>query len=176
MNRKAIVACFVVAALIALSYPAYAQTGVDMRPLATSALEWLAMALTTVLTVLGGFAIRYVGARTGLSNSEFEKSLNDRLDDIIHKAIDSAHMAALNEVNKPGSGLAEVKFDNFFLSMAASYVNRSAPEIIKYFSLTQQRIQEMITARLPAYVASVPVAGGLPTPEELKPIPPARNN
>lgn len=140
-----------------------AQT-VDMRPVAASALEWVATALGTALTVLAGFAVRFVSSKIGVANTELEASLAARLNDIIHRAIDFAYMTALNEVNKPGSGLAAVKFDNWFMSMAASYVNSSAPEIIKKFGLSQARIEELIIARLPAYAASVPVSGGLATP------------
>lgn len=143
---------------------AQAVNTVDMRPAATAALEWVAMALTTVLTVLGGFAIRFVSSKTGLANSELERSLNDRLNEIINRGIDYAYATALNEVNKPGSGLAAVKFDNWFLSLAASYTNRSAKDIIGYFKLDQTRIEAMIKARMPAYLANVPIEGALPTP------------
>ena len=148
-----------------LVHPAIAQTAVDLRPGISAGLEWLAMALTTVLTVLGGFAIRFVSSKIGMANSELEHSLVQRLDEIIHKGIDYAYTTALNEVNKPGSGLAAVKFDNWFMSLAASYVNTSAPGIIKNFGLTQSRIEDMIKARLPAYIANIPVSGGLPSPE-----------
>lgn len=150
--------------------PVYAQTTVDMRPAVNSLLEYTAAALTTVLSVLGMFGIRFVAARIGMSNSELEASMMARLDMIIHKGIDYAFIAATNEVNKPGSGLAAVKFDNWFMSLAATYVNRGAPEIIKKFGLSQERIQDMIMARLPAYVAQVPVEGGLPTSQSVKEI------
>jgi hypothetical protein len=159
------------AIFIAISIdPVYAQTTVDMRPTVNSILEYTAAALTTVLTVLAGFGIRFVAARIGMSNSELEASLMARLNDIIHKGIDYAYIAATNEVNKQGSGLEAVKFDNWFMSLAATYVNRGAPDIIKKFGLSQERIQDMIMARLPAYVAQVPVQGGLPTSPSVKEI------
>lgn len=147
--------------------PAIAQMtdGVDLRQTAVAGIEWVGMALGTVLTVLGGFAIRFVSSKIGLANSELEKSLADRLNEIINRGIEYAMTTAINEVNKPGSGLAEVKFDNWFMSLAASYVNTSAPGIIKKFGLTQERIEDMIKARMPAYLANVPIAGGLPTPD-----------
>lgn len=148
----------------AISVDAIAQTTVDVRPAINSGLEWLAMALTTALTVLVGFGVRFITGKIGLQNSEFEASLNARLDDFIHKAIDYAYTTAVNEVNKLGSGLSEVKIDNWFMALALSYVNDSAPGIIKKFGLTPSRIEDMIKARLPAYLASVPADGGLPAP------------
>ena len=141
-----------------------AQSTVDLRPVALSFLEWLAMALGTALTVLTAFSVRFITGKIGLQNSEFEASLNERLDSFIHKAIDYAYTTAVNEVNKPGSGLAEVKVDNWFMSLALSYVNDSAPGIIKKFGLSPQRIEDMIKARLPAYLAGMPIDGGLPAP------------
>ena len=162
-------AFFLIAAMysmtaIMISADALAQSTVDVRPAVTSLLEWVAMALTTALTVLVGFGVRFVTGKIGLQNSELEASLVTRLDDIIHKGIDYAYTTAVNEVNKPGSGLAEVKIDNWFMALALSYVNDSAPGIIAKFGLTPQRIEDMIKARLPAYMANIPVAGGLPTP------------
>ena len=151
--------------IIAMAQPVLAQTVVDMRPAANAFIEWAAGALLTVLTVLGGFGLRFITAKIGLANSEFERSLNDRLNEIIHRGIDYAYTTAQNEVNKPGSGITEVKFDNWFMAMAATYVVRSAPEIIKKFNLTQERIEQLISARMPAYLANVPIAGGLPSPK-----------
>lgn len=164
--EKTFIAAFLLGVTLMVT-PAFAQvaSGVDLRPALSAGLEWAAMALTTVLTVLGGFAIRFVSSKTGLANSEFERSLVERLDAIIHRGIDFAYTTAVNEVNKPGSGLADVKFDNWFMSLAASYIVRSAPDIIKRFKLDQTRIEEMIKARMPAYLANVPIEGGLPTPE-----------
>lgn len=157
-----------IAVVLTVAYidAAAAQT-VDMRPAVSQVFDYALTALATVLTVLGGFAIRFVSSRIGLANSQLEADLASRLNDIIHRAIDYAKTTAQNEVNKPGSGISKVVVDNWFLSMAASYVNRSAPEIIKKFALSQQRIEEMIIARLPGY--EVPIQGGLPAPETTRP-------
>lgn len=148
--------------------PAWAQTTVDVRPAVSSFLEWAATAATAVLTVLGGVGIRLFTSRAGLANSELEASLVARLDDIIHKGIAFALTTAQNEVNKPGSGLAAVKVDNWFMSVALSYVNASAKDIIAKFGLTPDRIRDMIAARLQPYIAAgLPIAGGLPTPASI---------
>lgn len=163
-------ACSFLWSLIILTtmYPVYAQAVVDVRPAATSVLEWVAGILGTVLTVLGSFGIRFISTRIGMANSELEASLATRLNDIIHRGIDYAYTAALNEVNKPGSGLEAVKFDNWFMSIAASYISRSAPEILKKFGITQERLEDMIMSRLPNYAGTIPIAGGLPRTETVR--------
>jgi hypothetical protein len=164
MKNWKLAALLAVAATVLVAEPAIAQTTVDLRPAVNSALEWVATALTTVLTVLGGFAIRYVSSKTGLANSTLEASLAARLDDGIHKAIGFALTAAQNEANKPGSGVAEVKFNNWFLSVAASYLNTGFPEIIATLKLTDDRIRQLIMARLQPYMAALPVDGAVATP------------
>ncbi len=142
---------------------AFAQSTVDVRPALNEFLSWLQGILMVASTALIGVGIRFVTGKIGLQGSELEASLNARLDEIIHKGIDYAYTTAINEVNKPGSGLEAVKVDNFFLSLVLSYVVDSAPEIIARFGLTPTRIEDMIKARLPAYMGSIPVEGGLPS-------------
>lgn len=146
---------------------AFSQT-VDVRPVASSVLEWIAGALMTVLTVLGGLALRFVSSKIGLANSQLEADLANRLNDIIHRGIDYAYLAALNEVNKPGSGLSEVKVDNYFISLAISYVNRSAPGILNSFKISPQRLEELVMARLGSYMPNLPVQGALPATQSVK--------
>lgn len=142
---------------------AFAQSTVDVRPALNEFLGWLQSALMVATTTLVAFGIRFVTGKIGLQDSELEASLNARLDEIIHKGIDYAYTTAINEVNKPGSGLEAVKIDNFFLSLVLSYVMDSAPEIIAWFGLTPTRIENMIKARLPAYMGNIPIEGGLPS-------------
>lgn len=157
MNTK--LGAAVVVALVIMIEAAAAQT-VDMRSTAISVLEWLANLLTMTLIALLGIAIRFVSAKFGLANSQLEQNLNDRLNDIIHRGMQYALATAINEIQKRGSGLEAVKFDNYFISLAASYVNERAPEILKKFSVTQEKLIEMIYARIPDYATQVPIVGG----------------
>lgn len=151
----------------ALAEPVVAQT-VDMRGPAADVLTWVAGVLGTALTVLASVAVRFVMAKFGLANSQYEQNLNDRLNDIIHKGIDFAMATAMNEVQKPGSGLAAVKFDNYFMSVAASYIAPRAAGILAKFNVSQEKLEEMIWARIPAYMNIVPVTGGAATPATVK--------
>ncbi|HVQ43866.1 MAG TPA: hypothetical protein VMT30_02780 [Candidatus Saccharimonadia bacterium] len=156
------------ALVLALGDSAYAQTTVDLRSPATEVVTWIAGALGTALTALSAVGIRFVFAKFGLANSQYEQNLNDRLNDIIHKGIDFALATATAEVQKQGSGLEAVKFDNYFMSVAASYIAPRAADILKKFTISQGRLEEMIWARIPAYAQVVPITGGASTPDTVK--------
>lgn len=146
---------------------AEAQT-VDLRSPATEVLTYLGGLLAAMLSALAGVAIKLVMSKIGMQNSALEQNMADRLNDIIYKGIDFAMMTARNEVAKKGSGLEAVKFDNYFMSIAASYIAERAPDILKKFTVTQQKLEEMIWARMPAYIGVVPVTGGAKTPETVR--------
>lgn len=167
MHRFTGAAVAVLACSLVVGYgePVCAQTTVDLRSPAVEVVTWVGGILGTALTALATVAVRFVFAKFGLANSQYEQNLNDRLNDIIHKGIDFAIATAINEVAKKGSGLEAVKFDNYFMSVAASYIAPRAAGILKKFSITQSRLEEMIWARIPAYAQVVPVTGGAATPQ-----------
>jgi len=165
-NRFLLVAFAAASLLMLASAPAWAQT-VDLRPQASSALEWVATTLGAVLTLLAGFGVRFVSTKIGLANSELEASLNARLNDIIHRGIDAAYMRGLQEVNDPKSGLEAIKVDNIFVGWVIEYVSKAAPGIIARFNL-QARIKDMILARLPGYVPQL--TNAVPAPSPVSPV------
>lgn len=156
-----------VAVFDAYVFTANAQT-VNMSPTAGALIDYAGSLLAAVLSAVGAWAIRYLNARTALVSSQTEADYAARLNDIIHRGIEYGVAAMKNEVAKPGSGISEVKFDNYFLSLAASYVNRNAPGLIAKFAITQNRLEEMITARLPGYAGMVPITGGTPATDTVK--------
>lgn len=144
-----------------------AQT-VDVRPTVNAAIEWIAGAALTVFTALGGFGLRWIMVRIGLENSKLERDLQERLDFIVHKAIDYAVLTAQNEVAKRGAGLGAVKVDNWLIKVAADAVQESAPGILARFKLTRQDVERLVISRisaaLPVPVTPEPIAGGLASP------------
>jgi hypothetical protein len=135
---------------------AFAQT-VDVRPVADTFVQTALGTLATVLSVLGGFAIRWFTVRTGLDNSTFEKDLNERLDFIIHKGYEFALLTYQNEMAKRGSGLTVIKLDNYMLKLVAEYVMPKVTGILAHFSISVQtetgrrKVEEMILARAPSH-------------------------
>jgi hypothetical protein len=150
-------------ALVVMASPAFAQT--DLRPVANQLIDWLSVVLLTGGGVVIAFALRWLASKTKMQDNEFEALLAARLNDILHRAIEHAIVAAKNEVNKPGSGLEAVKFDNLLVGIAVNYALKSMPDIIEYFGLTSERIKEMIMARLGGFLDQVPADGGASAPE-----------
>lgn len=150
---------------VLLASPALAQT-IDVRPTAVTVLEMALTALATVLTVVGGVGIRVATNWVGLSNSRLEQSLQERLDFIIHQGFEYAKTAAVNEIMKDGSGLDRVKVDNWLMKTVGDYVMKAAPGILARFKINEERLRELVLARVPAHFAlpaptSEPVSGGV---------------
>jgi hypothetical protein len=146
---------------------AVAQT-IDVRPVADTFVHTALGTLATVLSVVGGFVIRYVMVRTGLENSALEKDLNERLDFIIHKGFDFARLTYENEMQKRGSGLTVVKLDNYMIKLVAEYVMPRVTGIMQSFGVSmatetgRRKVEEMILARAPQhFLLAAPQVGSV---------------
>lgn len=144
---------FLAAALILVSTGvAFAQ--VDFTPVANDALEWVNGVALLVASIVSGFVVRWLSTVTGVKNAELEAILARQMNDILNRAIGLAYATAKAKVNDPNSPLREVEFDNIFINMAANYAVKSAPDIIKKFGITRDRLEEMIIARLPDWMTT----------------------
>lgn len=152
-----------VIALLALTSPALAQT--DVTPVVNQLIDWLAVGLMAGSAVVVTALVRWLAAKTRMQDNEFEALLANRLNDILHRAIEHAVVVAKNEVNKPGSGLKEVKLDNFFLNVAMNFAISRMPDIIDYFNLDADSIRDMILARMESFIWDVPADGAIEVPE-----------
>lgn len=137
--------------MVPLAGPAYAQaaaTGVDFTPLA----EQVIAIAVAVLTVAAGFVSRgvigWLASKTKLQDNQFEALLSSRVHDILQKSIDYAESWAKAQVADPNSPIKNVEINNFFVEQAVKYAMRSMPDLIKHFSLTEDRISDMIRSRL----------------------------
>lgn len=149
---------FLMLPILLVASPALAQT--DIRPVVNQLIDWAAVALMAGGGVVITMGLRWLSSKTKMQDNEFEALLASRLNDILHRAIEHSVIVAKNEVNKPGSGLSAIKFDNLFVGIAVNYAVKSMPDIIKHFNLTKERIEEMIMARLGGYLHEVPIEGG----------------
>lgn len=136
--------------------PALAQT-VDFSPIANNVIAVAVAVLTVAAGVVSKFAVGFLASKTKLSDSAFEKMMADRVNDILLRAIDHSEMWMKEQVANPNSQIRSVRVDNFFLRTAVEYAQRSMPDLITYFGLTEKRIEDMIKARLNAYVETPPV-------------------
>ncbi len=157
----AMVFAFLLALII--PFPAFAQiitavqAGVDLTPVANNAITIIFSILTVVAGVVSKFAIGFLASKTKMSDTAFEALLADRMNDILQRSIDYAEAWSKQQVADPNSPLKNIQVNNFFVETALRYVLGSAPDIISYFGLTEDRIKQMILSRLNGYMA-VPVA------------------
>lgn len=146
--KRAFFAAIAVIFLIEAS-PAFA---LDLSPLAVQAIDIVQLAAVTLGGVLVTFAVRWLSAATGVNNAQLEALLVSQANTILHRAIGFAHAAALAKINDPNNPMKHVEFDNVFIQMAANYAMRSMPDIIRKLGLTEERIRQLIIARLPDYI------------------------
>jgi len=121
---------------------------VDFTPLASQVIAAVTVVLGVAASVLTKFAVSWISSKTKINDSALEKLMADRVDDVLHRAIDYATAWAKIQVADNNSPLKHVQIDNFFLRQAVDYAVRSMPDLIKYFNLTEARIADMIRSRL----------------------------
>jgi len=155
------------AALYIFVHPAIAQTvaapsgGVDFTPLASQVIAAVTVVLGVAASVLTKFAVSWISSKTKMNDNALEKLMADRVDDVLHRAIDYAVAWSKTQVADPNSPLKHVQIDNFFLRQAVDYAVRSMPDLIKYFNLTEARIADMIRSRLNAHMDVPKVDSGI---------------
>lgn len=156
----ALIGLMVCGPVFAQSGVALAQNGVDLSPLANNVIAVAVAVLTVAAGVVSKFAVSFLASKTKMSDTAFEKMMADRVGDILLRAIDYAEMWAKTQVADPNSSIRDVRVDNLFVRVAVDYAQRSMPDLIKYFGLTRERIEDMIKARLNTYVATPPADSG----------------
>lgn len=146
---------FTLASFVVLSIvPAMAQAvsapsgGVDFSPLANNVITAVTAILGVAVAVLSKFAVSWISSKTSINDAALEQLMANRVDDILHRAIDYANAWAKTQVADPNSPLKHVQIDNFFLRQAVDYAVRAMPDLIAYFKLTDARIADMIRSRL----------------------------
>ena len=132
-----------VAVIIASMCSASAQdavsTVVDFKPLVDLGLRFLA----AIIGVLGAWAIARVMKLLGVQS---DNALGERLNLALEKAI--AYGAGAVGAKLDGHLSIDVK--NEIVASASRYAVDKVPDTIAHFSITPQKLAEMLHARLPA--------------------------
>lgn len=157
---------------VAMDLPAWAQGaqtlvsttgGVDFGPLATNAITLCVMVLTVAAGILSKYGVSFMASKIHVNDSAAEKLAADRMNDILHRAIDYAEAWAKTQVADPTSPIRHVRIDNFFLAQAVGFALSAAPDLIKLLGLTEARIRTMIIARLNSVMPVPELNSGSPT-------------
>ena len=154
--------------------PVVMQAAIDFTPWALQGIDILAVVLTVGAGIVAKFAVGFLASKTKLSDSQFEALAADRVNDILHKAIEAGEAWMKAQVADPNSPIKRVEVNNFLLEQIVRIAQGSMPDLIKFFGLTEDRLRTMIMSRLNGYM-------GVPTPDSGKvglvtspdPLPPA---
>jgi hypothetical protein len=142
--------------VLLLFAPAIAQSidavppsgGVDFTPLAEQAIAVAITVLTVIAGVVSKFGVSWFASKTRMQDAQLEALLAERVNDILQRSIDYAEMWMKNEVANPNSQIKNVQIDNFYVRTAADYAIPAMPDLIKFFGLTRERIENLIRSRL----------------------------
>lgn len=112
--------------------------GLDLLPL-----------ILTIIAIAGAVALAMVPL---LIKKLMDKLRIDRegvLGKMLEGVIESGINLAINKAKTLATGRVKtIQLDNPLLNSVAGYVSKSAPEALKQFGITEERLQEIITARL----------------------------
>lgn len=128
---------------------AYAQEGVNFTPIVDQVLTIAFGVITVVLTVVARYGIKYLSSVTGLNMIMDEVTVSRRVGEIIERAIDVAEAKSKAYAHEHG---VVVKFDTVFMDWAVAAAVQMMPGYIERFNLDRARLEDMILARLNAYV------------------------
>lgn len=137
--------------------PTQSTGGVDFTPFLQQVIGIVAIVLTAAAGIVTKFLTSWLAAKTKMTDNQFEALFADRLNDIIHRAIDAGEVWAKQQVADKNSPFKNVQFNNFLVEYIMKTVMGNAPDILSYFNITEDRLKTMIVSRLNSYLKT-PVA------------------
>lgn len=134
-------------ALLMMAGPAWAQeadalasTVVDVQPI----IDAVVGALAALLLAVGTWAAKMLGDRLGLAK---DSEVRGYLETAIQSGIGWGKEKALALGHKD---FAKIDVRNQVVAAAVSYVVKATPDALRRFGLTDDRLRELVLARLPA--------------------------
>lgn len=134
----------IVVVLAALCGSAMAQ-GIDVNPVLTTVIVPLAV------TVLSGVASAVLALGYSWLKVKWGVDIEAHHRAALHSAIVSGINLAVSKVGSLGR-VPEIPVSNPFKRMALDYVLKSVPDAIKKFNLTEEKIEQMILAKIPQVI------------------------
>lgn len=114
-----------------------ATTVIDISPLLNSLIELAGVALLTVAT----WAAHKYGKKLGI---EQDSKVREYLDDAIAKGIAFGEAKLKEQAGK----IDEIDIKNAKIAEAANYVTKGVPDALKRFKIDDERLKQLIIARL----------------------------
>lgn len=110
---------------------------IDIAPLLLELLS----ALAAVLLAAGTWAIKRLATKFGLEN---DAKIRSYLEDALVSGIEFGK----KKVEKAIEGMDDVQIKDKVVAEAASYVVKGVPDALRHFGVTEERLKEMLLARL----------------------------
>jgi len=99
-----------------------------------------------VVSALGAGALAVIGWAAKLLRLKVDDAVRTYLDQIAARGIDWAR----NRLLELGHDVSKIEVRDQWIAEAGNYLSRSAPDALKRFGLTEDRVADYIRARLPA--------------------------
>lgn len=157
-------------ALACASVPAAAQTTVDLSPITESLISIMGAVLTVVAGWVGWYLKNLIASKVDLSNTQLDEQLQQMFNEAAARSIAYAETVVKGTVPK------NIDVKNEFVKVAADYLVKFWPDLVKKVGLTPEKVKDTILARLPsgemtekADAIVVAKAGGPAAAEAAKP-------
>lgn len=123
------------------------ETTVDFGPLLQEAIKVAAL-LLSALAIWIGFTIKtWIGTKIDLSKTQVDDQLLAQYNSAVLKGISFAETA----LGQKASGVKiDTKDGGQFIKVAAEYVMKGWPDLMKHYGLAEARVEETVVARLPS--------------------------
>jgi hypothetical protein len=129
------------AALCLLVAPAYAETTVDLSGAIGPVLEGV---FAIVAAALVWLARKGIGVFEDKINIELDEQMKDRIEAAIIWGVEYGHKKA----QRLTASHSVIDVQNETIAQAVSYVIKSVPDSLNYFGITEDRLRDMIEARM----------------------------
>lgn len=126
-------------------------TTLDLSPF----MDVLMAVLAALASLAVGLISRFIHQKTGI---DLDLKHNAILNEAIERGLEFAQ-------SKMGDGKITIQTKHRALALAATYVSAGAPKAMTYFGITEQRLIEMIEARLGVDLPDVPTVAPVSEPE-----------
>lgn len=113
------------------------QYAIDLSPILTDVIQ----ALAVLLLALGSWAIKKLMTKLGLEH-------DDKIRGYLEEALLNGIEFAKKKAGDAAQSLHSIEVKDKVVADAANYVAKGVPDALRHFGITDERLKEMLLARL----------------------------
>lgn len=118
--------------------------GIDLSPFIETLMPILATILTALATWIGWYVKNWVAKKVDLSQTQLDEQIQQMYNEAAARSIAYAESIVKGTIPKT------VDIDNEYVSVAAGYLMKFWPDLVKQIGLTPESVKKTILARLPS--------------------------